>query len=153
MKNNNSISGLEDHLGYWLRFVSNAVSHAFSLKLEAEGVTVAEWVMLRGLWDVTEITPSGLAEKMGMTRGAISKLVERLEAKGLLAREHDTGDRRYQSIALTRSGRAIVPRLAELADKNDAEFFGQFDDEHKRDLMALLKELVAQQQLKGPVLK
>lgn len=147
------ISGLEDHLGYWLRFVSNAVSHAFSLKLEAEGVTVAEWVVLRELWDVEEIAPSGLAETMGMTRGAISKLLERLEAKGLVAREHETGDRRFQSIALTKAGCAMVPRLAVLADENDAEFFGQFDDERKNDLMALLKELVAQQQLKGPVLK
>ena len=133
MKNNNSISGLEDHLGYWLRFVSNAVSHAFSLKLEAEGVTVAEWVMLRELWDEKQIAPSALAQKMGMTRGAISKLVERLEAKELIGREHETGDRRYQSIALTKSGRAIVPRLAELADKNDAEFFGQLDDGRKRE--------------------
>lgn len=153
MKNNNSISGLEDHLGYWLRFVSNAVSHAFSLKLEAEGVTVAEWVMLRELWDEKQIAPSALAQKMGMTRGAISKLVERLEAKELIAREHETGDRRYQSIALTRSGRAIVPRLAELADLNDAEFFGQLDDGRKRELLALLQEVVSQQQLKGPVLK
>ena len=44
-------SDLETHLGYWLRFVSNHVSHAFSLKLQARDVTVAEWVVLRELFD------------------------------------------------------------------------------------------------------
>ena len=45
------LSSLESHLGYWLRYVSNHVSHAFSLKLAARGVTVAEWVVLRELYE------------------------------------------------------------------------------------------------------
>jgi hypothetical protein len=40
-------SSLESHLGYWLRYVSNHVSHAFALKLAALEVTAAEWVVLR----------------------------------------------------------------------------------------------------------
>ena len=45
------LSPLESHLGYWLRYVSNHVSHAFALKVAARGVTVAEWVVLRELYD------------------------------------------------------------------------------------------------------
>ena len=47
MAGRESISTLEDHAGYWLRFVSNHVSHAFMQKVEAKGVTVAEWARLR----------------------------------------------------------------------------------------------------------
>ena len=36
------VSPLESHLGYWLRVVSNHVSHGFKSKVEAHGVTVAE---------------------------------------------------------------------------------------------------------------
>lgn len=36
------ISALDSRLGYWLRYVSNQVSHAFSPKVQARGVTVAE---------------------------------------------------------------------------------------------------------------
>lgn len=57
-------SALEAHLGYWLRMVSNAVSHSFARKLEREGVTVAEWVFLRALYDAGQIAPSQLAEAM-----------------------------------------------------------------------------------------
>ena len=84
MPSKQSISKLEDHLGYWLRAVSNAVSHGFARKVEAEGVTVAEWAFMRVIYGQTEMSPSALAAAMGMTRGAISKLAERLEAKGLV---------------------------------------------------------------------
>ena len=118
------VSGLEDHLGYWLRYVSNQVSHAFSLKIAARNVTVAEWVMLRELYEQDTAVPSALADRLGMTRGAISKLADRLAAKLLVTRGAGKPDRRYQALALTASGRALVPQLSTLADQNDAEFFG-----------------------------
>ena len=77
------LSSIESHLGYWLRYVSNHVSHAFALKLAGAGITVAEWVVLRELYD-SESAPSALADRLGLTRGAISKLADRL-----IAKEHD----------------------------------------------------------------
>ena len=71
---------LTAHLGYWLRQVSNHVSHAFARKLEAEGVTVAEWTMLRELYGGHALGPSRLAERMGLTRGAILYYYADLEA-------------------------------------------------------------------------
>src|ERR1700744_455048 len=117
------VSDLEDHLGYWLRYVSNQVSHGFARKVLARDVTVAEWVMLRVLYEEDAMAPSALAERMGMTRGAISKLTGRLVAKALVTRSADREDRRYQALALTATGRALVPELSALADANDAEFF------------------------------
>ena len=40
---------LTDHLGYWLRQVSNHVSQGFARKLAAQDVTVAEWAVMRVL--------------------------------------------------------------------------------------------------------
>ena len=37
-------AALENHTGFWLRFVSNHVSHGFARKVAGSGVTVAEWV-------------------------------------------------------------------------------------------------------------
>ena len=51
-------SAPEAHLAYWLRFVSNHVSQAFGQKLQARDVTVAEWVLLRSLFDQPSIAPS-----------------------------------------------------------------------------------------------
>jgi len=95
--------------------VSNHVSHAFSLKLEARDATVAEWVVLRELYDHDAIVPSQLAARLGMTCGAISKLAD----KPLVTRTASEDDRRYQALALTQDRRALVPALSVLADEND----------------------------------
>lgn len=58
-----------------------------------------------------------------MTRGAIRKLADRMETKGLVARAEIATGGRDQILSLTPSGRALVPVLAGLADANDAENF------------------------------
>lgn len=136
-------SDLTAHLGYWLRYVSNHVSQAFARKVEAHGVTVAEWVLLRQLLDAGSLAPSRLAERMGMTRGAVTKLADRLIAKSMLIRAADPDDGRAQTLSLTSAGRALVPMLAALADANDAEFFAALVPEDRAALNRILRDIVA----------
>lgn len=146
-------SALEAHLGYWLRFVSNHVSHAFKTKVEAQGVTVAEWVVLRWLFDHASARPSQLAEGVGLTRGAVSKLVDRLVVKRLVTCVADEHDRRAQRVALTAAGRRLVPRLAALADQNDAEAFGHLDPGERAALLATLQRMAQHHGLRGAPLE
>ena len=142
------LSSIESHLGYWLRYVSNHVSHAFALKLAAVGITVAEWVVLRELYD-SESAPSVLADRLGLTRGAISKLADRLIAKDMIVRRSNASDRRFQSLALTRKGRAVTPKLAALADKNDHEFFADLDIETRDTITGAMKAIVRRKGLRA----
>lgn len=144
-----SVSHLKSHIGFWMRVVSNSVSHAFARKLESSGVTVAEWVVLREMFSAGPGTsPSHIATITGLTRGAVSKLIERLLRKDLVTRSEAATDRRYQDIALTRSGSALVPKLARLADQNDAEFFGVLSLSDRKTLLEILKKMAARHQLK-----
>ncbi len=143
------LSDLHDHLGYWMRMVSNAVSQGFARKVEAEGVTVAEWVFLRMLHDVDAITPTELTGRMGMTKGAISKLADRLVGKALVERGEMARGQRGQMLALTSAGRRLVPRLATLADGNDADFFGVLTRPERAELDRLLRKIAAERSLNG----
>ncbi|MCX5580250.1 MarR family winged helix-turn-helix transcriptional regulator [Kaistia terrae] len=142
-------SGLTQHTGYWMRMVSNAVSQEFARKVSGEDVTVAEWSFMRILYDLEPTPPSILAEKMGMTKGAISKLGERLVAKGLVERTESDADKRAHSLSLTPIGRAKIPVLASLADNNDAEFFGVLTTEEHTTLDRILKVLAERRELKA----
>jgi DNA-binding MarR family transcriptional regulator len=143
------VSRLEDHLGYWLRYVSNQVSHAFAQKLAARGVTVAEWVAMRELFDAAGMVPSVLAERLGMTRGAVSKLVDRLQAKGMVERAASDADRRSHMLSLTATGRRLMPTLAALADANDAEFFGHLGRTERAAIVAAMKDIVRRKDLRA----
>lgn len=135
-------SHLKSHLGYHLRIVSNAVSHSFARKLAASEVTVAEWVILREMYSSDDKTsPSVVAELTGLTRGAVSKLIDRLLHKGLVTRTESTGDRRYQEIKLTANAIKLVPKLAKLADENDESFFSILSKSEQKVLMNTLKKL------------
>ncbi|MCK6523621.1 MarR family winged helix-turn-helix transcriptional regulator [Myxococcota bacterium] len=138
-----SVSALEDHLGFWLRRVSNQVSARFTREVEAHGVSVSDWVALRRLYPDAEVSPSALVESLGMTKGAVSKVIDRLEARGLAVRGRRGDDRRQQQVSLTAEGRALVVTLARLADENDAVFFGHLPPDAHAALMSALRGLCA----------
>lgn len=141
------VSDLTAHLGFWLRTVSNHVSHSFAGKLAGAGVTVAEWVMMRALYGKDPTPPSRLADEIRLTRGAVTKLADRLIGKSLIVRKADRDDGRSQTLALTPRGARLVPELAALADQNDAEFFGCLTGAERKELERLLKELVQHGQM------
>ncbi|HEX7799931.1 MAG TPA: MarR family transcriptional regulator [Asticcacaulis sp.] len=143
------VSDLETHLGYWLRYVSNHVSQAFARKVEARGVTVAEWVVLRELYDADDALPARIAERIGMTRGAITRLADRLLAKALIERRDNPQDGRSQLLRLSETGRALVPELARLADRNDAEFFDHLTPDDRARLEQILRGVVERRSLRA----
>jgi DNA-binding MarR family transcriptional regulator len=142
-------SQLTAHTGYWMRLVSNNVSQAFARKLEASGVTVAEWVILRQMYGGDDTTsPSAVADLTGLTRGAVSKLITRLLEKRLVSRKESNPDRRYQDIELTAKGLNLVPKLAALADRNDGEFFSCLSGAERNRLKGLLQKIAGHHRLK-----
>lgn len=149
MMNRPKIASLADHLGYWMRQVSNHVSRSFARKLEGMGVTTAEWVLMRVLYDVRSLAPSRVAEELGMTRGAISKLADRLIGKGMLVRTPCPEDGRAQLLSLSEQGRALVPELARLADENDDEFFRDLTEGERSRMEAMLRKIVQRRGLGG----
>lgn len=144
-----SVASLESHLGYWLRAVSNQVSGAFARKVEEHGVSVAEWVILRLLFDKSGAPPSELADLTGMTRGAISKLADRMMDKKLIEQSFDKKDRRYQTLSLSATGRALVPKLAALADANEEEFFGHLKAAERKTIQTLMRGIAARRDTKN----
>jgi DNA-binding MarR family transcriptional regulator len=146
-KPRSKVSTLDAHLGFWLRFVSNHVSAGFSQRVEDEGCSVSEWVALRTLFDKTYTTHAELIQALGMTKGATSKIVTRLEEKGLARRELADGSAREQQLVLTPEGRALVPRLAALADQNEERFFGHLSAGERQALMQAFQALAAHHQL------
>lgn len=136
------IGDIDSYLGYMLRFVSNQVTNTFHQKLAEKKVTVAEWLVLRFLWAHAPCSPTTLSEEMGIDKGSISRLSDRLEKRHLIKRTMDLNDRRLYSIELTSAAIKLIPQLAKVAEENDAHFFGHLSAKQFDEVMNFLKEMV-----------
>jgi DNA-binding MarR family transcriptional regulator len=134
---------LESHLGYWLRRVSNHVSGAFAKGLHDRNVSVAEWVALSQIDERPEIRPAELADATRMTRGAISKVLDKLEEKNWVTRKTLEADNRGYSLFLTQQGHRALPELKAIADRNERRFFDCLDAKEKALLGSLLRKLTS----------
>lgn len=135
------VSRLDTNIGYWLRCVSNEISQTLSRRLEDKGVTLAEWIVLRELYD-GDLRPTTVAERLRLTRGAISKLARRLVGKLLITQESIIKDGRAQMLALTEDGRILVRVLAVHLDQTDKEFFGHLDPGTRTLILSMMREIV-----------
>lgn len=138
---------LESHLGFWLRFVSNHVSGSFRERLAQYQVTVAEWVLLRTVYEHEPCTLQKLSSQIGVDNGATSRLVDKVLKKKLILRKTGTEDRRSVAIELSEAGKKLIPKLANEADKNDEEFFASLSKADKDHLLRIMKNLVADHKL------
>jgi DNA-binding MarR family transcriptional regulator len=137
-----SASDLERHLGYWLRRVSNHVSGEFKRALQMQHTSVAEWVVLCHVQERSGITPSELAEALALTRGAVSKVIDKLEAKDWITGSTKAEDNRVRLFSLTLKGIRVLPQLRRIADRNDQAFFAVLQPDERDTLQLLLSKLI-----------
>ena len=142
------VSRLDTSIGYWLRSVASEISQTLSRRFEDKGVTLAEWIVLRELYD-GDLRPRTVAERLRLTRGAISKLARRLAGKFLITQEAVTENGRAQVLALTQQGRVLVQVLAAHLDQTDREFFGHLDRDTRALLMSIMRDIIRRHDLRA----
>ncbi|MEZ4562211.1 MAG: MarR family transcriptional regulator [Thermomicrobiales bacterium] len=143
-------SGLHDHTGYWL----NRLRGLFHARLEAAladyGVTVAQWSVLITVYREDAVTPLEIARFIDVDPGSLTRLLDRMEDKGLIGRLPVDGDRRSIRIALTPHAAALTPRLAALADANDAALLAALPESEIQDFRHALARLLRAQGVAAP---
>jgi DNA-binding MarR family transcriptional regulator len=87
-------------------------------------------------------TVSRLAELLGVTKQAASRLADDMVSLGYLERGADTNDRRRTLLRLTPTGERVRARAAQESDTMEEELRERFGDEQVGHLRALLIDFV-----------
>ncbi|MBW7851620.1 MAG: MarR family transcriptional regulator [Rhodospirillales bacterium] len=99
----------------WIRLLANAniVLRHLRRTLHGEfGVTMPAFDLLAQVSRPPEgPTMSELSQRLMVSKGNVTDLVERMEGKGLVQRHPDPGDGRVQHVHLTPAGRALLARM------------------------------------------
>jgi DNA-binding MarR family transcriptional regulator len=86
--------------------------------LRRHGITLADLRSVRVLRDLGRVPISRFADALGISRSTATGLVDRLESRGLVAREASSDDRRVISIGLTPRGRQALEDRALYEDSD-----------------------------------
>ncbi|WP_300164577.1 MarR family transcriptional regulator [Solidesulfovibrio sp.] len=101
-------------------------------------VTPEQWVVLYRLYETQGLTQAELGDRSVKDKTTITRILDRLEAKGLAARRRDAKDRRSQRIFLTEAGTSLVECLVPLVRAYAAEAFADVPPEDSDALRRIL---------------
>lgn len=120
----------------WFRFIrlSQRLGGLVTARLRETGLSVPQFDVLSTLTEREGCSQRELAERLYVTKGNVSGLVDRLVGAGLVERRAIPGDRRSHALYLTASGRKLAHRGMELHQQVMQETLGQLDADDVRSL-------------------
>ncbi len=89
------------------------------------------------------LTQRQLQELMKLSSGAISEILAKMEAEGLITRVKSEGDKRQVELTLTDCGRESAIRLVKADAQLARQLFSVLSASEKEELAGLLKKLLA----------
>jgi len=137
------IGELEPNISTWLRLASNHVARTFQKKIEIYSVTLAEFEVLRLVDQFGVSTRAELGQLVGLSKGAMSKLLTRLVDKGLVARFDDEDDGRSHLLRLTLDGRNLLPKLLLIAELIEQQSLEGLSESERSALLIALRKMVS----------
>ncbi|MEM7583741.1 MAG: MarR family transcriptional regulator [Acidobacteriota bacterium] len=97
---------------------------------------------LRRRGEPYQMTPTELRQSILLSSGAMTALLDRLEAKRLLIRMPDPADRRVRSVALTPAGIKLIDRAIEVRFEEAHSALAGLEPAEREQLADLLRKLV-----------
>ena len=111
-------------------------------QLAAMEVTSAQFIILATLSMGLAKSASDLCKGISYDAGAMTRMIDRLEEKGLLRRSRDPGDRRLVNLELTEKGNAALPRMRDSSMRVLNRFLQGFTKVEARQLEGFLTRML-----------
>ena len=101
----------EETVGYMLRNVHISLIKGIDSEMQQYDLTAMQWRPLLFLYTGKVDTAAALAKETNMDTGAITRMLDRLQNKGLVIRSRCDQDRRVVHLALTQAGQEICKNI------------------------------------------
>ncbi len=124
----------------WFRFLrlESRIQSAVAEHLRVIGLSVPQCDVLTTLTEAEGVSQQDLAQRLYVTKGNISGLLDRLERAGLVERRSTAADRRQYAIYLTPEGRAAAEQAIAVQHALIAATLGRLPSEKLAEFETLL---------------
>jgi DNA-binding MarR family transcriptional regulator len=133
------IGVLNEHLGYFIRRLQVWVFQDFIRTLAPVDIRPAQYSVLVVIAANPGLSQSDLADRLGIERARLVRVLDKLERRGLTQRLASPTDRRSHALRLTREGQKILKRAAMLAALHEAKLIEKLGPEQRKSMLTLLK--------------
>lgn len=138
-----------ENLGYLIHKAAQVLRWDLSAKLEAHGLTITQWSVLRDIASREEEgaspmhrMPASIAERLGADRPTISGVIGRLKEKGYIEVKPNPADGRSQLVFLSETGQRMIPILDGLSRKTMVKAIQGWPEQDHMLLKRLLLRLI-----------
>jgi MarR family transcriptional regulator for hemolysin len=129
------------NFGFLLKEVSRRYVNRFEVRAAEISVNLAQAKALVRLEKNQGVSQARLAELAEVDPMAMVRILDRMEAEGLLERRPDPADRRARCLYLTAKARPILDEIWRLSDEIRAEIFAGVSKSEREQFMAVLERL------------
>jgi len=131
----------ENSMGYLMRRIMGVIAQDVEREMEPFGLTDAQWKPLLRLYLRQANTVAELARCCEMDAGSMTRLLDRVEAKGLLRRVRSSEDRRVVNIELTPDGLAAAAQIPVILSRVQNNALRGFSETEWRSLQDFLQRI------------
>jgi DNA-binding MarR family transcriptional regulator len=131
-----------DSIGYLMKRVTAMMLERIETSFEGHGFTFTQWIVLMYLRDGISLTPAGICKEMRHDSGALTRVIDQLEERGLITRNRSREDRRVVELELTRSGRETAEMLIPITVNSLNNALDIFTLEEAQQLKGFLQRMV-----------
>ncbi|MEW9797273.1 MarR family winged helix-turn-helix transcriptional regulator [Alteromonas sp. CYL-A6] len=105
---------LDNQLCFSLYATSLAMTQLYKPHLQALGLTYTQYTIMLILWETDGVSLSEISRRLGQKPGALTPVLKRMEAEGLLSRNRGIHNDRTLTITLTDKGLALKQKGLEV---------------------------------------
>jgi len=132
---------IRESLGYLLGNVRSEWITAVEKELKPFDLSAAQYIVLLKVGSGSATTPVEICRVLQYDTGAMTRLLDRIEAKGLIRREAHGGDRRCVALELTPEGEELYPKLIRIVKDMNKRALRGFTKDEAASLERLLKRV------------
>ena len=129
-------------LAQMLKNVFNSLVKTTNATLRPKGLTLVQSLPLKMLHEQGSTSVTVLADNLGLTLSAMSRVLDRLDEMGLCSRTRSEVDRRQVSVEITDQGRLLAEGLEEALAQSEEAHLAGFTLEELTDLKAMLRRML-----------
>lgn len=130
-------------LGHLVNAVRNEIFSALEKELAPLELTSSQFVVVICAMRERARTVNEFCQYVGIEPGPMSRLLDRLEGKGIVRRVKDSDDRRQVNVELTEKGKGLYPQIMPILTKVYQRFLAGFTAVEAAQLQLYLQRLLA----------